>query len=154
MISIRKKKINWRPQPKIQIQIKRIKCGRHYWRYKERVNISKVYLNITFLSIKSTDPVSMYPEKLAELRNYLLNLRTPTFSKQLVDYLLYTTRMRNWPAGFCSKDFVKMNKSKFEELKRKKIINQLPKVSFDWTNFLCKVGNYITFYLLSLHCTN
>ena len=59
----------------------------------------------------------MYTGKIQELRNYLMNLRTPTFSKELVDYLIYTSRMRNWPPGFCAKDFVKLNRKQFEDLK-------------------------------------
>ncbi len=48
-----------------------------------------------------------------------MNLQTPSFSRELVNYLLYTSRIRNWPSGFCAKDFVKLNINQFEDLKSK-----------------------------------
>lgn len=69
------------------------------------------------------EDIDIYPEKVKNFRNYLMNLRTPRLSRELTDYLVYKSKMRNWPSPFCGKDLLKLNKSHLKRLESNLFLN-------------------------------
>ena len=63
------------------------------------------------------EDITVYPEKVINFKNYLMNLRTPRLSRKLVNFLIYKSKMKNY-------------KSKIKTHKSKIIINFVMKFNY------------------------
>ena len=79
-----------------------------------------------------------------DFRKYVMNKRSPLFSRQLTDYLIHKSKVKNWPNGFTCKDLLIINKNHLKNLQSIKLLylDFIVFKSYFYTNNNFIVGMY------------